>query len=57
MNEMLTPTEIAKRLKLHPNTVRDYLKSGTIIGMKFGKVWRIEEFELERFLRDHKNRN
>ena len=53
---MLTPTEIAKRLNLHPNTVRDYLKAGILPAIKLGRVWRVEEKDLEEFIRARKQK-
>jgi len=54
MLQMLTPIQIARRLNLHPNTIRDFLKTGQIKAVKLGKVWRVEEEDLEQFLRDHR---
>lgn len=56
MPKMLTPSEIAKRLNLHPNTVRDYLKAGILPAVKLGRVWRVEEEDLTEFLRARKRR-
>ena len=54
MAKMLTPGQIAERLNLHPNTVREYLKAGVIPGIKLGRVWRIEEEDLKQFIRARK---
>jgi len=51
---VLTLQEIAERLKLHPNTLRRYIKEGKLAAMKFGRVWRIEEKDLEEFMRANK---
>ena len=51
---MLTPSEIAEKLNLHPNTVRDYLKTGILSGVKLGRVWRVEVEDLEEFIRARK---
>lgn len=54
MTKMLTPSEIAERLNIHPNTVRDYLKAGILPAVKLGRVWRVEEEDLEEFIRERK---
>jgi len=51
---MLTLKEIAERLKLHPNTLRRYVKQGKLPAMKFGRVWRVEEWDLNKFLEERK---
>jgi len=56
MPKMLTPSEIAERFNLHPNTVRDYLKAGTLPAIKLGRVWRIEIKDFEEFIRSRKQR-
>lgn len=53
---MLTPEEIAEKLRVHPNTVRDYLKRGILSGIKLGRAWRIEEKDFEEFIRERKRR-
>ena len=40
MSEMLTPIEVAEKLKVHPNTIRDYLKAGILPAIKLGRAWR-----------------
>lgn len=50
MSEFLTVSEIAKRLKLHPATIAKYVREGKILALKFGRVWRIREEELTKFL-------
>ena len=51
MNDrMLTPEEVAKRLAVTPNTVRGWLRDGTLKGVKLGKrVWRIKENDLHLY--------
>jgi excisionase family DNA binding protein len=50
MSEVLTIHEAAARLKLKPETVRDWLKAGKLKGVKLGRVWRIDAEALERLL-------
>ena len=50
-DRMLTPEEVAERLAVTPNTVRGWLRDGTLKGVKLGKrVWRIEEGEVKSHL-------
>jgi len=51
---VLTLKEVAERLKLHPNTLRRYAKEGKLPAMKFGRVWRIEEKDLVKFISESK---
>ena len=48
----LTVPEIARRLRVHPQTVREWLRTGALKGYSFGKRtgWRIRERDLEAFL-------
>ena len=45
---MYTIKEVAIKLGLHRNTIIKALKTGKIRGVRFGKVWRITEEEIER---------
>lgn len=48
---LLNPEEIANRLAIKPATVRSWLRSGKLKGIKVGqRVWRISEAEFRRFL-------
>ena len=51
MPEVLTIEEAAARLKLKPDTVRDWVKAGKVKGVKLGRVWRVDAEDLERLLR------
>jgi len=51
---MLTLNEVAKRLGLHYNTIYSYVRSGELKAIKFKKVYRIEEKELEKFIKSKK---
>ncbi|MGE0342530.1 MAG: helix-turn-helix domain-containing protein [Porticoccaceae bacterium] len=44
-----TPEEIAIIMGVKIETVRDYLKRGSLIGFKFGKQWRVTHTELQAF--------
>jgi len=46
--KMLSPEEVAERLSVKPNTVRAWLRGGTLRGVKLGnKIWWISEEELQ----------
>jgi excisionase family DNA binding protein len=51
-NGYISPEEVAKVLVLGVETVRRYLRSGKLIGVRVsGKCWRISEAELNIFIR------
>ena len=50
---MLTVSEVAERLRLKPETVRRWLRSGKLHGVSLGSDsagWRVPEAEVERLL-------
>lgn len=49
---LLTPEETADRLSMKPRTIREWLRSGKLKGVKTGKNWRIREADLDAFIRD-----
>ena len=49
-NRLLTPDEVADRLQVSRLTVMSYLRSGVLKGIKVGRLWRVSEEELGRFL-------
>ena len=50
-NEYLTPEEIAAKLRVHEDTVRRWLRTGELEGIKIGKrQWRVKRRELEEYL-------
>ncbi len=51
-DELLTPDEVAKILKVHSETVRRWLREGTLSGIKLGQSlrWRIKREELDRYI-------
>lgn len=46
-----TVDEVAKQLQVLPATVREWLKSGQLKGIKIGRLWRIRQEELDKFLK------
>ena len=47
---------VADRLSMSCKTVRRYLKSGKLPSLKIGKLRRISEADLEKFIDDRKQR-
>jgi len=46
----MTVEEVAAELRIHPETVREKLRSGALKGVKIGKAWRIRREDFERFV-------
>ena len=56
MSRLLTLKEVCDRLRLHENTVREYINEGKIPAIKFDRVLRVEEEDLEEFLRTRRRK-
>jgi excisionase family DNA binding protein len=50
MNQVYTIAEVATHLKVSTRTVREWLRSGKLKGLKAGRLWRIREEELRAYL-------
>ena len=50
MEKFLTSEQVATLLQIHPFTVLKYLKSGKLPGVKIGRMYRIKESDVEKFL-------
>lgn len=48
--ELLTVEEVAARLRVHPASVRYWLRQGHLKGVRAGRQWRIRPSDLEAFL-------
>ena len=48
--------QVAERLNVHPNTVADYLKTGIPPAVKLSRVWKVDEEDLEEFMRARRTR-
>lgn len=57
MDEWLTTEEVAKLLKVNPETVRRWLRSGEMRGSSLGDRtgWRVSRFEVQRFMSEREN--
>jgi len=51
-----TVPELAKLLKVDPETIRRYLQRGILQGYKVGKDWRIEEVAVKEYLEKVSNK-
>jgi len=49
----LTPKEVANTLKLNVLTVYEYIRNGKLRAIKFGRNYRIEEKDLNVFIKEH----
>ena len=52
--KLLTPEDAAKALLLKPETIREWLRSGKLKGVKMGRLWRVRESDLETFVQEIK---
>lgn len=50
MDILLAPEEAASRISVSPRSIREWLRKGKIKGVKAGRLWRIRESDLEKFL-------
>jgi excisionase family DNA binding protein len=52
MDEYLTATEVAALLKVHPETVKNWLRSGALAGVVLSDRagWRVRRGDVDRFL-------
>lgn len=55
MNEKIyTVKEVAELLKVHWQTVLNYIKKGKIKAVKIGKNYRVTELDLKSFISENK---
>lgn len=52
----LTVKEVASALKLNILTVYEYIRSGKLRAIKFGRSYRVEEKDLDKFIKEHEVR-
>jgi excisionase family DNA binding protein len=55
-DEMLTVEEVAKMLKVHVKTVRNWINSGELKAMDIGRGYRVSRSDLQEFIDRRKNR-
>lgn len=49
-DRILTPDQVGAMLQLHPFTILNYIKQGKLRSAKLGRVYRIRESDIEKFL-------
>lgn len=49
----LTAKEVANTLKLNILTIYEYIRTGKLKAIKFGRTYRIEEKNLDKFINEH----
>lgn len=49
-DRVYTLQEVADIMKLNKQTIQNYVKNGTLKATKFGRVYRVTEEELKRFM-------
>jgi excisionase family DNA binding protein len=57
MEELFTVVEIAERLKVPQRTVKRWLVSSQLRGLKAGRKWRVKSSAIEEFLQHSKDTN
>lgn len=61
MEELLTPEDVARILRITEYSVREKLKSGEIKGFKLGRGpqgrWKIRPEELRRYIEERESQN
>jgi excisionase family DNA binding protein len=53
LNSLLSPEEVAEVLAVDTETVRKWLRTGQLSGLKAGRLWRVREEDLQEFLTRH----
>lgn len=53
----LTPEDVAKELSVSPLSVRHWLRTGRMKGLKISNLWRIRESEVDRFIQKREQLN
>ncbi|MEW5784798.1 MAG: helix-turn-helix domain-containing protein [Bacillota bacterium] len=56
MSKFLTTAKVAEMFGITETTVREWLRSGELIGVKVGSTWRVKESDLDRYLEDQRVR-
>jgi acetyl-CoA synthetase len=52
MESLLTVEEAAELMKVKVDTIRRWLRNGTLKGRKIGRIWRIAESDLNKLGQD-----
>lgn len=49
-DKLLTVDQAAAKLSVHPKTIRQYIRNRQLKAQKIGKLWRIQEKDLNEFI-------
>lgn len=52
VDRLYTTEQVAKLLQIHPLTVLKYINSGKLRAVKLGRVYRVTETNLQKFLEE-----
>ena len=52
--ELITIKNAANQLKVHPNTIRNFIDNGQLRAIKIGRTVRIAQAELDKIVRGEK---
>jgi len=52
VDRLYTTEQVAKLLQIHPLTVLKYIKARKIKAIKLGRIYRVTESALQKFLED-----
>jgi excisionase family DNA binding protein len=52
--DFLSVEEVARRLSLKEETIRTYIRDGSLIAYRFGKVLRIRVDDFEQFVQERR---
>ena len=50
VDQLYTTEQVAKLLQIHPLTVLKYINAGKLRAVKLGRVYRVTESNLQKFL-------
>lgn len=52
-DEFISVEEAAKRLGLHPDSIRRFIRNKELKAFRFGGVYRIKKTDFEEFIKTH----
>ena len=53
--ELMTVSQVAEYLRIHPEVIRRWLREGKLQGNKVGGVWRIDKAVIDTMLKEKQN--
>lgn len=51
--EIMTPQEVARKMKISPKTVRRWIQSGALSGFQYGRLYRVTRSAFRKFFCEH----